>query len=377
MRMLSFLLLVVLVTVPTVYGQSTTVVADCNVNPATKSIEFTITGNLANGNPPNYVTIQGCVVQKAITAGVATFSTDAGGDCPGANTWGTTFVITVQEFINLQLDNSDSFGVLCDFDTSSLTPSVAVSVSHGPTDATIVNFVTPTATLFIADDAACTTPTASIPYLIVGQSIVVCVQLDAAFDLFDAKVKTLTATSAGTSIDIVADGCGSTTYTFVPDPAGQSQGLISTGPFPAFRFTNNVLTQDSIVISALVEVCDATTGAFCNLYACGGAGRKKRDVSNDTAIVEQLELSTTIRVAGSPEDFGRDQDQREQAATVSDNDVCIQKGGFYGLIIFFVLALSATVLASCFLFMRARKSRKYIDERYLHSEGSHNPSYRG
>ena len=90
-------------------------------------------------------------------------------------------------------------------------------------------------------------------------------------------------------------------------------------------------------------------------------------------IIDEVEISTAIEV--TTDELAGEGDQQ----AISTDDVCLPNGGFYGLIAFFVIALLASVSASCFLFTRSRKSRKYMDDHHLYykgTDGASNPSFR-
>ena len=89
---------------------------------------------------------------------------------------------------------------------------------------------------------------------------------------------------------------------------------------------------------------------------------------------ETVTTSLTINMSGATDD---DQNEQQNGST---DDVCINKGGFYGLLTFMAVSLLIAVLASGIMFMRARKSRMPLDERdlyYKEKNCSHNPAFRG
>ena len=107
---------------------------------------------------------------------------------------------------------------------------------------------------------------------------------------------------------------------------------------------------------------------------CGGIKRRSVDDFDEDLEPETVTTSLTINMSGAT-----DGDQNEQQNGPAD-DVCINKGGFYGLLTFMAVSLVIAVLASAFMFMRARKSRMPLDERdlyYKEKNCSHNPAFRG
>ena len=131
--------------------------------------------------------------------------------------------------------------------------------------------------------------------------------------------------------------------------------------------------------SLVIYIYGQTTRCITITYifkACASGppyGRKKRSAANETVIIDEVEISTAIEV--TTDELAGEGDQQ----AISTDDVCLPNGGFYGLIAFFVIALLASVSASCFLFTRSRKSRKYMDDHHLYykgTDGASNPSFR-
>ena len=107
---------------------------------------------------------------------------------------------------------------------------------------------------------------------------------------------------------------------------------------------------------------------------CPPAGsRKRRSVTNETNYRE-LELSYNLRVNDEvPEGERHEEPPKSQPQDDFNDYVRIKMAAFYGIIAFFVLALAAAILASCFLFKKAIIAGKKTGFR---GKGGHsNPSY--
>ena len=90
---------------------------------------------------------------------------------------------------------------------------------------------------------------------------------------------------------------------------------------------------------------------------------------------EELELSYNLSVMdGVPVVDRHEETPQSQAQDNSNDHVRIKKAAFYGLVSFFVFALAAAIMPSCFLFKKARMAGKHAG---FNGKGGHsNPSFR-
>ena len=63
------------------------------------------------------------------------------------------------------------------------------------------------------------------------------------------------------------------------------------------------------------------------------------------------------------------------ASKIEECEVCMKKSVMYGVTVFLVLALVLSLVASCFLFARAHKSRRARDDSEMYN-GSANPTFK-
>lgn len=291
-------------------------------------------------------------------------------------------ILTAQKGVILRDDWKYSANFTCTLNTESLNVNAIISASPNTPTASIEDPVAPDPFLKITDDTQTYTGT-SLPFAYVGQRVRLHVYiLPPLRDSFDIWVIQVSVENSEIGPVILTgvdgpgtlEGCQAKYYFAGVTRIGPGELMVE---FDAFMLSPGSSTED-------VQDWQVTTGVCappCAPVDCSGAPfgvRRKRDMSNDTTTYEEMHVRSRFKVTAFPQYTEPDVDasaNEAQNGKIEDCEVCMQKSVIYSVTAVLVLALILSLAVSCFLFIKARKSRKILQEDSKIYDSA-NPSYK-
>lgn len=367
----SFFSLLMLTVVMSVHGQIS-IVATCRADGANALVSLEVT----NGDT-KHVQILGCTSQVGPLSG----SPDTADMALCPLTWGAPYEVYVKASAGVILKTDHHEQLTCTRSTDDITVSEGLTVITSEPTASLSDPVDPVGGMMISDDTQDWdgTPTT---VAIIGTPLRLHLFLTAPFqDSFGILAIDIWVMSAVGTILLTSGGCQNQAW--FSDVIRIDDAILRVD-FDAFMQSPGTATFEDMDWHALLQVCAGPCPAADIDCSAGPFGppeqegrRRRRAVSNDT-MIEEIEVTGKIRVSPFQVDSETDIDvnvNEGQTGKIEECEVCMQKSVMYGVTTVLVLALILSLAVSCFLFVRARRSRKILRED-SEMTGSANPAYR-